>query len=90
MVRKIPRDRIETGIAACLSRVGEYLEDSERLIDSSMRQSTFHNAAELGTFALKGLGKAVILRKRFEEQSDAEIVNVEDQVFGGGDAHEHK
>lgn len=91
MEERIPRDRMETGIKLCLSRVSEYLLDAERLSDRlDAGQGTLQDAAILVTFAVEELGKAIILRKRSEEQIGADIVKVEHQVFGGRDAHEHK
>ncbi len=90
MVEQIPREKIENGITLCLSRVSEYLLDAERLSNQSANQGTLQDAAILVTFAIEELGKAIILRKRSEEQSNAEIVQVEREAFGGRDAREHK
>ncbi len=91
MEERIPREKIETGIACCLIRVSEYLLDAERLVEpQNAGQGTLQDAAILVTFAVEELGKAVILRKRSEEQVEAQTIVVEHQVFGGRDAHEHK
>ena len=90
MEQQIPRGKIEAGITLSLSRVNEYLLDAERLSDQNPSQGTLQDAAILVTFAVEELGKAIILRKRSEEQATTEIVKVEGQVFGGRDAHEHK
>ncbi len=90
MVVQIPREKIENGITLCLNRVSEYLLDAEGLSNQSASQGTLQNAAILVTFAIEELGKAVILRKRSGDQSNAEIVHVEREAFGGRDAREHK
>jgi len=91
MEKRIPREKIETGITLCLSRVSEYLQDAGGLIvQQNVSQGTLQDAAVLLTLAIEELGKAIILRMRSEEQATSELVQVEHQVFGGRDAHEHK
>ena len=86
----IPREKIESGITAGLKRVGEYLDDADRLtVQPNSSQGTLQDAAILVTFGIQELGKAIILRKRSEEQP-SDIVKVERLAFGGRDAHEHK
>ncbi len=91
MVEQIPREKIENGITLCLNRVSEYLLDAEGLSNQqSASQGTLQNAAILVTLAIEELGKAIILRKRSEEQPNDKIVQVEREAFGGRDAREHK
>ncbi len=91
MEQRIPREKIEAGITASLNRVGEYLLDAEGLSNRmDAGQGSLQDATILVTFAIEELGKAIILRKRSEEQGESKIISVEHQVFGGRDAHEHK
>ena len=91
MIKPIPRKKVEAGITLCLNKVDEYLLDAEHLISQrDPSEGTLHNTTILLTFAVEELGKAIILRKRCEEQPSAELVQVEYEAFGGRDARDHK
>ena len=91
MVERISREKVEAGIRLCLNRVSEYLLDAEHLTTKAdTSDGTLQNTTILLTFAVEELGKAIILRKRCEEQPSAELVEVEYEAFGGRNAREHK
>src|SRR5947209_1958212 len=88
--RSIPQNEIEPGISRCLSKVEGLLGDAERLTGSSPSQQTLQNAAILVTFAVEELGKAIVFRKRLQEQSSPSTITVEAKVFEGRGAHDFK
>jgi len=83
---KIPRDKIPEGIKRSVEEIKRYVSDAELLIE----KTSLRHALILVQFAIEELGRASILKKRFEEAESKDIVEVEDVLFGGRGSHKYK
>ena len=83
---KIPRDKIPEGIKRSVEEIKCYLSEAKLLIE----KESLRHALIMVQFACEELGRASILKKKFEGAESGDIVEVEDILFGGRGSHKYK